>query len=40
MTSRRDAEKRLHALREQLRHHNHRYYVLDDPKCRTASTTA
>ncbi len=32
MTSRRDAEKRLHTLREQLRHHNHRYYVLDDPE--------
>jgi DNA ligase (NAD+) len=31
MTSRRDAEKRLATLREQLRHHNHRYYVLDDP---------
>jgi DNA ligase (NAD+) len=32
MTSRRDAEKRIAALREQLRHHNHRYYVLDDPE--------
>ncbi len=32
MTSRRDAEKRIETLREQLRHHNHRYYVLDDPE--------
>ena len=32
MTSRRDAEKRLGALRDELRHHNHRYYVLDDPE--------
>src|SRR5262244_1636936 len=32
MTSRRDAETRLKTLREQLRHHNHRYYVLDDPE--------
>jgi len=32
MTSRRDAEKRLATLREELRHHNHRYYVLDDPE--------
>jgi DNA ligase (NAD+) len=32
MTSRRDAEKRIAALREQLRHHNYRYYVLDDPE--------
>ncbi|HSN17947.1 MAG TPA: NAD-dependent DNA ligase LigA [Gammaproteobacteria bacterium] len=32
MTSRRDAETRLKTLREQLRHHNYRYYVLDDPE--------
>lgn len=32
MTSRRDAETRLRTLREQLRHHNYRYYVLDDPE--------
>ncbi|HEY1992639.1 MAG TPA: NAD-dependent DNA ligase LigA [Gammaproteobacteria bacterium] len=32
MTSRRDAETRLKSLREQLRHHNYRYYVLDDPE--------
>src|SRR5579872_4195858 len=32
MTSRRDAEKRLRELRDELRHHNHRYYVLDDPE--------
>src|ERR1700761_6005724 len=32
MTSRRDAETRLKALRERLRHHNYRYYVLDDPE--------
>ncbi|HEX4299613.1 MAG TPA: NAD-dependent DNA ligase LigA [Gammaproteobacteria bacterium] len=32
MTSRRDADKRIETLREQLRHHNHRYYVLDDPE--------
>src|SRR5882724_8536550 len=32
MTSRRDAEKRIDELREELRHHNYRYYVLDDPE--------
>ena len=32
MTSRRDAETRLKTLREQIRHHNYRYYVLDDPE--------
>jgi len=32
MTSRRDAEKRLRVLRDALRHHNYRYYVLDDPE--------
>jgi len=32
MTSRRDAEKRIEKLREELRHHNYRYYVLDDPE--------
>ncbi|HEX7964989.1 MAG TPA: NAD-dependent DNA ligase LigA [Gammaproteobacteria bacterium] len=32
MTSRRDAEHKLRALREQLQHHNYRYYVLDDPE--------
>ncbi|HEY1773494.1 MAG TPA: NAD-dependent DNA ligase LigA [Gammaproteobacteria bacterium] len=32
MTSRRDAGKRIAILREQLRHHNYRYYVLDDPE--------
>ena len=32
MTSRRDAEKRLSELRGLIRHHNHRYYVLDDPE--------
>ncbi|HEY3645450.1 MAG TPA: NAD-dependent DNA ligase LigA [Gammaproteobacteria bacterium] len=32
MTGRRDAEKRLATLRDELRHHNHRYYVLDDPE--------
>ncbi|HEY4127540.1 MAG TPA: NAD-dependent DNA ligase LigA [Gammaproteobacteria bacterium] len=32
MTSRRDADKRIQTLRTELRHHNHRYYVLDDPE--------
>jgi DNA ligase (NAD+) len=27
-----DTKKRVQELREQLRHHNHRYYVLDDPE--------
>jgi len=26
------AKRRIEALREQIRHHNHRYYVLDDPE--------
>ncbi len=26
-----DAASRIDALREEIRHHNHRYYVLDDP---------
>ena len=32
MTSRRDAEKRLHALRQELQRHNYLYYVLDRPE--------
>jgi DNA ligase (NAD+) len=27
-----DVERRAAELREQLRHHGHRYYVLDDPE--------
>ena len=27
-------------LREQIDHHNYRYYVLDDPESPTPSTTA
>jgi len=26
-----DLAKKVEALREQIRHHEHRYYVLDDP---------
>jgi len=26
-----DAAGEIERLREQIRHHNHRYYVLDDP---------
>ena len=32
MTSRRDAERRIRALREELNQHNYRYYVLDAPE--------
>ncbi len=32
MTSRRDAEKRLQALRRELQRHSHLYYVLDAPE--------
>ncbi len=32
MTSRRDAERRIRALREDLNQHNYRYYVLDEPE--------
>ena len=27
-----DPKSRIDELRQQLRHHNHRYYVLDDPE--------
>src|SRR5713226_4721710 len=27
-----DMERRMEALREKIRHHEHRYYVLDDPE--------
>jgi DNA ligase (NAD+) len=27
-----DIEKKLEALREKIRHHEYRYYVLDDPE--------
>ncbi|MGH8403586.1 MAG: DNA ligase LigA-related protein, partial [Gammaproteobacteria bacterium] len=32
MTNRRDAERRIRALREDLNQHNYRYYVLDAPE--------
>ncbi|HEX7047208.1 MAG TPA: NAD-dependent DNA ligase LigA [Gammaproteobacteria bacterium] len=32
MTAKSTAEKRIRELREALRHHNHLYYVLDDPE--------
>ncbi len=32
MTNRRDAERRIHALRDAINHHNYRYYALDDPE--------
>jgi NAD-dependent DNA ligase len=31
VTARADAERRARELHEQLHHHAHRYYVLDDP---------
>ena len=30
-------EKELNGLREQIRYHNHRYYVLDDPQISDAA---
>ena len=35
-----EAAKRIDALREQLRHHSHRYYVLDDPEISDAQYDA
>lgn len=32
MTARRTVEKEIEKLREELHHHNYRYYVLDDPE--------
>ncbi|HLW73559.1 MAG TPA: NAD-dependent DNA ligase LigA, partial [Gammaproteobacteria bacterium] len=32
MSTRQDVKKRVQELRDQLRYHNHRYYVLDDPE--------
>ncbi len=27
-----DAQRQIDALRDKIRHHEHRYYVLDDPE--------
>ena len=32
MSGTREAAKRIRELREQVEHHNYRYYVLDDPE--------
>src|SRR5438046_361041 len=32
MASPKDIEKKIEALREKIRHHEYRYYVLDDPE--------
>jgi DNA ligase (NAD+) len=32
MAASKDIQKKLEALREKIRHHEHRYYVLDDPE--------
>ncbi len=31
MPSGKNLQKKLDALRDKIRHHEHRYYVLDDP---------
>ena len=31
MAKRKSVEKQIESLREEIRHHDHRYYVLDDP---------
>src|SRR5580658_3944222 len=31
-TAAKDVEKRIEALRDQIRHHEYRYFVLDDPE--------
>jgi DNA ligase (NAD+) len=36
MPATKDVEKKIEALREKIRHHEHLYYVLDDPKLRDA----
>ena len=32
MPSSKDVQQKIDALREKIRHHEHRYYVLDDPE--------
>ena len=32
MTRESDIQRELEELREEIRHHEHRYYVLDDPE--------
>src|SRR6201997_3555840 len=32
MSAAKDAEKKIEALREKIRHHEHLYYVLDNPE--------
>jgi DNA ligase (NAD+) len=32
MPSRKDVQQKIEALRDKIRHHEHRYYVLDDPE--------
>src|SRR5271165_2421299 len=32
MSSGKDVQQKIEALRDKIRHHEHRYYVLDDPE--------
>ena len=34
MSAARDLQRKIDALRDQVRYHEHRYYVLDDPEIR------
>ena len=36
----RGSEKKIEALREKIRHHEYRYYVLDDPEISDADSTS
>ena len=40
MTASREAARRARQLREQIEHHNYRYYVLDDPEVADAQFDA
>src|SRR5580692_9628933 len=39
-TAAKDVEKKIEALRDKIRHHEYRYYVLDDPEISDAAFDA
>ena len=40
MPSGKDLQQKIDALRDKIRHHEHRYYVLDDPEITDAEFDA
>ena len=40
MPSSKDVRQKMEALRDKIRYHEHRYYVLDDPRSAMPNSTA